>query len=139
MMFLPLKWTRLYHRIFLPIRVRQSVFRIIRICRCSNYPLGTYLGFWESQCWPPVAEIWLFKVFRNRITQKIQLWEEEKKLMLQKIYSILCWNLVALHLDIVDLVYKESCLMHLLLNPSRYNKVIWIAWSIREKKIIGRF
>ena len=75
---------RLYHRIFLPIRVRQTVFRIIRICRCSNYPLGTYLGFWKSQFWPPVAEIWLFKVFRNRITRKIQFCDKKKKWMLQK-------------------------------------------------------
>ena len=69
---------RLYHRIFLPIRVRQTVFRIIRICRCSNYPLGTYLGFWKSQFWPPVAEIWLFKVFRNRMLLRV---ENKQKLL----------------------------------------------------------
>ena len=115
---------RLYHRIFLPIRVRQTVVRIIRISRCSNYPLGTYLAFWKSQLWPPVAEICLFKVFRNRITQKIKFCDKKKKECSKKNYSILFWNLVALHLDIVDPVYKESCLMHLLVNPSMYNKVI---------------
>ena len=48
---------RLYHRIFWPIHVRQTVFRIIRISRCLNWTLGTYLGFEKSQFGVLMAEI----------------------------------------------------------------------------------